>query len=713
MPPIRPLPEAVVHQIAAGEVIERPASAVKELLENAIDAGATQITIEAEEGGRDLIRIVDDGCGIPRDELPLAVAPHATSKLHTADDLFRINTLGFRGEALGSIAGVSDFLLRSRPADQEIGGALKVRHGVVEEVTDCGTPPGTQIEIRNLFASIPVRRKFLKSKQTEFGHILESVQRAALAHPHLALRVIHNGKVVHENPAGLDRQAIITQFFGEQMGAALIPIESEVGDVRIHGYAVDPAVDRNNARGQYMFLNGRFIRDRSLGHALSEAYRGLLMTGRYPAAFLFFEMPADQVDVNVHPTKIEVRFQDPHRLFSQLLSSIRTKFLSMDLTARMSAPRHAAGAADSHASVKQAAAELFGNEESSANAGSRSNTLSARDDRRTQLNAEFQLAAGRASTEARGLWEPPSARSTSSASPGFAPSRSTNDDEGDHGSAVPFSQSSRPLVDEAPRPPANWDRPPHDRMDIAPSKDDVELADDEGEIPISPQTLAQAVSTPRGPAPESHREAMHCDSETMEPTAASRVPPVRVMQIHQSYLVVETDDGMLLIDQHALHERILYEEFRHRVASQKVQTQPLLVPEPVELPVHQVGLVLEQQDVLAEMGMTVDEFGERCVLLRSFPTSLRRIAPSAMLRMVADHLEETGRTPTRDQLLEELLHMAACKAAIKAGDPLSVEEMQTLVARRDLVDDAHHCPHGRPTVLRFTLKDLEKQFRRI
>ncbi len=385
MPRIQRLPPQVVNQIAAGEVIERPASVVKELVENSLDAGATRIDVSVEKGGLDLVRVVDNGRGMPPDQLPLAVEPHATSKIRTADDLFRVATLGFRGEALASIAAVSQFSIRSRPLGQAAGAELTLEGGasllsvaaapsslgtpeqfadaeilrcaqtdrdairdrddpLAESVVPCGCSEGTAVEVRNLFFNTPVRRKFLKSTPTEIGHISETVARLALAHPRVHFTLRHNGREVHDLPPTADWRERIARFFGQELADGLIAIErreaSSTGEpaCRLLGYVANPAHSRPNNRSQYFFLNGRYIRDRSLQHALTEAYRGLLLTGRYPIAFVCFEVPADAVDVNVHPTKLEVRFQDGGRLYSLLLGTLRTKFLSTDLTAHWKPP---------------------------------------------------------------------------------------------------------------------------------------------------------------------------------------------------------------------------------------------------------------------------------------------------------------------------------------------------------------------------------------
>src|SRR4051812_2629176 len=339
MPQIHQLSPSVVNKIAAGEVIERPASVVKELLENAVDARAARIDVRLEKGGSEVIRIADNGCGITASELPLAVASHATSKITSADDLFSIATLGFRGEALASIAEISRLLVRSRTAESTSGGELEVVGGVATPVVPVGCPVGTTIEVRNLFFNTPVRHKFLRSVQTEMGHSIEAMTRLALAHPRIHFTLSHNAKTVHDLPPVEDVRGRIAAFFGDELANDSIEIKSEHDGVVLSGYVANPMHSRATGRMQYLFLNGRAIRDRSLQHALGEAYRGLILTGRQPICFLRLQMPAEMVDVNVHPTKQEVRFQDSGRLYSQLLGTLRTKFLMTDLTARGSANR--------------------------------------------------------------------------------------------------------------------------------------------------------------------------------------------------------------------------------------------------------------------------------------------------------------------------------------------------------------------------------------
>ncbi|MEZ6074062.1 MAG: DNA mismatch repair endonuclease MutL [Pirellulales bacterium] len=335
MPHIERLQASVINQIAAGEVIERPASVVKELLENSIDAGATRVEIAVAKGGTELVRIADDGCGITADQLTLAVDTHATSKLRTAEDLEHVGTLGFRGEALASIAEVSRFTLRSRPADESSGAELSVRGGQRHGPVPCGCPVGTTIEVADLFFNTPVRRRFLRSTQTEMGHIVEAVTRLALANPHVHFTLRHNDRIVHDLPPADPWSTRVAQLFGGDILDSLVWVDSSDDDVRLSGYVGLPEVTRSNAKMQYLLLNGRYIRDRSLQHALGEAYRGLILTGRYAVACLRLDMPAEQVDVNVHPTKLKSASATAGRIYSQVLATLRTRFLSTDLTHRL------------------------------------------------------------------------------------------------------------------------------------------------------------------------------------------------------------------------------------------------------------------------------------------------------------------------------------------------------------------------------------------
>lgn len=613
MPNICQLSTSVINKIAAGEVIERPASVVKELLENSLDAGATRVDVTVEKGGAESIRITDNGCGIAAEQLSLAVASHATSKIVDADDLFRVETLGFRGEALASIAEVSRLVLRSRPADCESGAELEVVGGRAEPIRPVGCPPGTSIEVRRLFFNTPVRHKFLRTTQTEMGHITEAVTRLALGCPDVHFSLTHGGRLVHDLPPVNDLRERVAVLFGEPLAESLIEIDSRENDIRLHGYVANPTQSRGNNRLQYLFLNGRFIRDRSLQHALGEAYRGLLLTGRYPICFMLLELSPTLVDVNVHPTKLEVRFQDGGRIYSQLLGSLRSKFLSTDMVARGSIPQQTVADSDQDEIARSTpvTSELF-------------------DWAKRQLGSPQQQAGA------------------------LAFERPASEEAGDPLRFHPFSAPTAPTDSDAASGTA-----PIVRVDHASS------------------------------------------------------PTPRALQIHNRYLVVESEDGLEVIDQHALHERILYETLREKVLAGVLESQRLLVPEPVDLAADEAAAVLEHREIFSRLGLEVEPFGGETVLVSAYPAMLANFSPGEVLQGLAEQLQTEGKSPEARDLLDELMHMIACKAAVKFGDHLTPEEVESLLAQRHLAQDHHHCPHGRPTALVFTREQLDRQFKRI
>jgi len=634
---IRQLPQSVVNKIAAGEVIERPASVVKELLENALDAGSTRIDVSLGQGGLDLIRVTDNGCGLSPEQMPLALASHATSKIHDADDLFHVATFGFRGEALASIAEVSHLRLRSRTHDSEQAAEIEVIGGKSSPLTPCGAAPGTMLEIRNLFFNTPVRRKFMRASQTEIGHCSEAFTRIALTHERVHFTLRHNDRTIFDLPPVADWRDRIAALCGRDLERSLIPITSGDGDVQLQGYVCDPQQSRSNNRMQYVFLNGRHIRDRSLQHALGEAYRGLLLHGRFPIGFLRLQMPAEYVDVNVHPTKLEVRFQDSGRIYSLVLGTIRKKFLATDLTAKV---RINPGDNDAEtAALDPAALEQH---------------------RRDLVDW------------AKGALEASSAELNAQGSPLVA------------GTAV-LEEDSQGVLD------LQFERAGSEQLQLNTLDRSWPAA---GRAPSPLMAQAGALAHAR-PAPVAAPSISHLG-----------------FQVHNRYLVTQTDEGMVVIDQHALHERILYEQVRAKVMGGKMETQRLLVPEPVTLPPNEVAAALENKALLAQLGMEVEPFGGDTVLLSSYPAMLANLGPAEMLRQVVDQIVAGGKSPDRRDLLNDLLNMIACKAAIKAGDRLAPEEITALLEQREHYQDTHHCPHGRPTALVFTREELDRRFKR-
>jgi DNA mismatch repair protein MutL len=703
---IRQLPTTVVNQIAAGEVVERPASVVKELLENAIDAQATRIDLAVERGGKDLVRVADNGTGMAPDDLVPAFQPHATSKLAVAEELHLVRTLGFRGEALAAIAQVAKVRCQTRQMEATEGSELSIEAGVFGPVKKCGCPTGTVVDVRNLFYNVPVRRTFLKSDMTESGHVVEMFQRIALAHPSVHLTYRSGGKIIHDLPATTGTRERIAIFFGRELAESLLWVEARFDDMQLWGYVAHPSQSRSTAKGQFLFVGGRYVRDRSLSHALNEAYRGLLMTGRMPVAFLHLEIPAEEVDVNVHPTKIEVRFRDSQRIYSQLLSTLRQTFLKSDLHARLQAGQEAPGEAASDtaaASAASADSALF-REGAPKNAGRGALELTGSSSDRQTVASWFAPNGGKPQIpESIGQPKPPPW--AQSLPLGYAA-----------GPGESFDEFSLPDVRSELSRAEN--RPVIESSSAFSARSELER-------PMTSDPAFAASETPPGGTPPAVRAAFSSGTADLGAIPARGnglegpvrhrdmgMAPVKAIQVHESYLIAETGDGLVVIDQHALHERILYEELRCRIAGGQIESQRLLVPETVDLSAAEVPPLLEHGELLAQLGLEVEAFGGDTVLVRSIPAMLPHVVPERLVRDLAEHLRTQPLPPTREALVGDLLHMIACKAAVKAGQPLSPEEIDSLLERRHLVADSHHCPHGRPTALVFTKADLEKQFGR-
>lgn len=715
MPTIRQLSPSIINKIAAGEVIERPASVVKELLENSIDAGATRIELVIEAGGLEMIRISDNGCGIVAEELPLAIASHATSKLQTAEDLFDVHSLGFRGEALASIAEISYLMLRSRVASEEAGAELNVRGGQADPVIPAAAAVGTVIEVRHLFFNTPVRRKFLRTAQTEASHVAEAFTRIALAYPHVHMTLQSGSRTLFDLPSTHNMVERIAKFFGHEISDALIAVESQHEEIRLHGFVTDPAVSRSNNRMQYLFLNGRHIRDRSLQHALGEAYRGLLMVGRFPVCFLHLDMPPQLVDVNVHPTKMEVRFQEGGKIYSQLLQTLRHRFLSTDLTARV---RHA---------DLQSAQPAFGQSSgqvSLAQSSMSSDTVlappSSRDDDRWEAHAARVTAANPAAHggQAHGNQSGTTRLPFSADVPEFRPFPASNPL-----ASYPAAVSASPM-NAAPTNTSAVMPPPDHAASFAPNMppvgapwnpnrgltgDDATTTAMDSGLDGSSMPVSSYPSAVDGAVPVALDHSMSTRND-----AAHAAPAHSHLgfQIHNRYLITQDDQGMVVVDQHALHERILYEQLRKKMDQGQLESQQLLVPEPLDLTPAEAAAALDSREILAKIGINVEPFGGDTVLMTSYPAMLANMRPAEMLRQVLQPLMDGGKEPSTRDLMDDLLNMIACKAAIKAGDRLSPEEITSLLEQRYHYQDTHHCPHGRPTALFFSRDQLDKMFKR-
>jgi DNA mismatch repair protein MutL len=600
--PIRRLPEVVVNRIAAGEVIERPAAAVKELVENAIDAGASRIEVTLADSGRSLIAVVDDGSGMSRDELTLAIERHATSKLPD-DDLLRIATLGFRGEALPSIGAVSRLAITSRQNDAAEAWSIAVEGGRSVPPIPVAHPPGTRVEVRDLFFATPARLKFLKGDRSELHQATDAVQRLAMAHPDIAFHLTADGRAALRLPAAngdlfaarLERVSAVIgrEFFDNALAIDAARTIEAMGEVRLTGHAGLPTYHRATAQYQYLFVNGRPVRDKLLAGAVRGAYADFLARDRHPVVALFLEVPPEAVDVNVHPAKAEVRFRDAASIRGLIVGSLR----------------HALAEAGHRASTTVAIGALGAFKQQDA-------------------PRPFTPSWRRSPTLPRGLAETAAAYQA-------------------------------PLGDLA--------------------------------------TLSAAVAELTHPAPQAAQDF---------PLGVARA------QLHETYIVAQTADSIVIVDQHAAHERLVYEQMKDSLANGAIRRQVLLIPEVVELDEAAVARLSPRLAEFAELGLIAEPFGPGAVVVREVPALLGEVDVHGLIRDLADELAELGTALSLKERLGEVCGTMACHGSVRAGRRLSADEMNALLRQMEATPHSGQCNHGRPTYVELRLADIEKLFGR-
>ncbi len=594
---IRVLDQAVANRIAAGEVIERPASIVKELVENSIDAGARNLVVQLEDGGKRLIRVTDDGRGMSPEDLAICVLPHATSKIADVDDLFRISSFGFRGEALPSIGSIAELTILSREPGSELASRIRCSGGTIEGPVAAGGPTGTSVTVRDLFFNVPARRKFLKEARSELAQIVETLTRLFLPHPELGLKLEHEQKKGMDIREDSSRLARIRSLFGEELASRLLSADRTIGTLRIEAYFGPASLTKRTSEYQYVFLNGRFIRDKAASFAIKDGYAGQIMPKDHPVAFVFLTMPPDQFDVNVHPTKTEVRFRERDLLVVGIREMLR-------------------------------------------------NGLARENGSRPIADQATRVAE--------------------------SPRRESRDTRGDV-----YAEMERELFGRV------GDPPPPTAAEIARARE-----------PESTTTRRTA-----------HRCHSLVGSVMPEPTSHS------ALQIHRSYLLRESPQGLEILDQHALHERKLFDEWLARIDSATLEVQGLLHPEPVDLAPAEVALLSDRQLELERLGVTFTTLGPRTVLLQSLPRLLAKVTPSEVIEDLVVRLKE-GAALGSDSLVREVAADLACRAAVKFGQVLPAAEIAALMAWRERNPGAKNCPHGRPVALHLDLRDLEQLFDR-
>jgi DNA mismatch repair protein MutL len=666
------LPEAVANQIAAGEVVERPASIAKELLENSIDAGAGRIEVAVEAGGKRLIRVADDGCGMTHDDALLAFERHATSKILSADDLFAIVSLGFRGEALPAIAAVSRLLLETRHASESAGTRVELAGGRLRDVKEIAWSGGTRVEVRDVFFNTPARRKFLKSESTELGHIATLLTHYALAHPEKSFRLTSlSNEILNVSPVSTSRERIYQVMGGKLLEQlvqitprerAMVPSTEWVGEedaeetaaapvVRVHGFISRPEVQKLNRNSIYFFVNRRLVRDRLILHAITEATRNILPPTVFPVALIFLELPASEVDVNVHPSKTEVRFRHSGFIHDFVRDSIRQALLASRPVATFPVGRHTGVLVEEEVEVAE------------------------------KLSEESPLA-GESGVGSR------------LGGRGFMP-RSP-------GSLLPPGRESDFQL-TPPRPEPNTPRLPLEGVAV-PSGVAPGISSD---APLPFSVVTTETTADSGPPP----------LESSDPAAAgvdefpTDLRPLG--QVQESFIVATNAQGLWIVDQHVAHERVLFEKHLRQRLEKKVEGQRLLLPIIVELKPEQEVTFHEIASELAANGFDVEPFGQRTVAIKIAPTDVRADDAERLLIEILDGIGREARAISLDQLRGQIAASVACHAAIKINTPLERSKMEWLLGALAKTQYPMTCPHGRPIMLRYSLKDIQKAFKRI
>jgi DNA mismatch repair protein MutL len=657
---IQPLPDQLISQIAAGEVVERPASVVKELLENALDAGAQSLRILLDEGGVKRISITDDGCGIPENELVLALMRHATSKIRSLAELEAVATLGFRGEALASIASVAQMTITSRTADAAHAVRVDADTGVLSPAA--GTQ-GTTIEVRELYFNTPARRKFLKSEQTELGHCLEQIRRAALARPDVAISVLHNGKAVEHWNAS-EPPVRVAKILGDTFATAHLPLDESAGPLAVYGCAGLPTASRGRADQQYFFVNGRFVRDKLLTHAVRAAYEDVLHGERYPSYVLFLDLPPEAVDVNVHPSKIEVRFRDSRSIHQFVFHAVQRALArhagaSPETTAGGHAAHlePAAGGPASFGATPLAGAGVVGG------------------------GAGFGAGNGANGFGGGGIGGGSGGGVGASSQPGNTWMRQAR-----------MTQGTLPVA----QPLAFYDALFGRRDTISGTAEDAtlfEARDSAAETP-SPYNASAPY-----PAPAFH--------------AADEQPlGFALGQIHGIYVLAQNAHGLVIVDMHAAHERILYEQFKNSLADRTIAVQPLLIPQSMQADPIEIGTVEEERDTLDALGFDLAVLSPTTLAIRAVPALLKDADLQALARAVLSDLHAFGGSRVLTERQHELLGTLACHHAVRANRRLTLDEMNALLRQMEATERADQCNHGRPTWYQLTLSDLDRLFMR-
>lgn len=713
MPRINVLPKSVAELIAAGEVVERPSSAVKELIENSIDAGASSVTVEIKNGGVKYIRVTDNGCGIHRDDVRKAFTSHGTSKISSGEDLDSIFTLGFRGEALPSIAAVSRLSMLTKTVEDSIGTGIEIAGGEEQSFDDAGCPDGTTVIVRDLFYNTPARMKFLKKDMTEGSYVTDVVQKTALSHPEIKFTLIKDGKNVLMTQGNGDLRSAVYNIFGKEISEALIPVEYEYQTIKIKGFVSRPLNNRPNRNMQFVFVNGRYVRVPVAAAALDEAYKNRIMVGKFPMCFLFIDIPAGKVDVNVHPAKTEIRFSEDAKIFETVFYSVKSALNKGDDVRPGISLREKRDitAKKEPESVQMRFSQSVMNNENNAsvrNIGTltpekqsffteKSNTAAF-----GNISAEPTPAVQKKSSPAQQVKtvfdaveeSVPVIKETDEA---FAVKKAT---EEKRTAAVPVIDIT---ADTEEKIPVN-------KPFSLPEKDRVAVFRDTSGI-FNNMSPKEKVAEENEKYYIGKQEEKPVDGTPFVLDDGRKNEEIRIVgEVFCTYILVEKGDKLLVIDKHAAHERMIFNSLMSE--NEETASQLLLTPVAVTLSGKEYAAVLENTAVFEKGGFTVEDFGGGTVIVRECPVTLQKEDIASIITEMAGELLKGNMRPVPEKLTW-LYHSTACRAAIKAGDRLKKEETEAFIKKLLRDDSIRYCPHGRPVMYELTKHEIEKQFGRV
>lgn len=676
MPHIHVLDQVTIDKIAAGEVIERPASIVKELVENSIDAGATSVTVEIKDGGISLIRISDNGCGIPHDEVRSAFLRHSTSKITSVEDIAHISSLGFRGEALSSIAAVTQTELITKTAEEELGTRYVIEGGKESLIEETGAREGTVFLVRQLFYNVPARRKFLKTPMTEAGHVQDLLMHLALSHPEVSFVFISNGQEKLRTSGNGKLKDVIYSIYGRDVAANLLEIDHEKGGLRISGYLGKPVITRGNRNFENFFVNGRYVKSAMISKSLEDAYRDFTMQHKFPFAVLHFHVDGEQIDVNVHPTKMELRFQRQQEVYNAVFEGVHRRLLEPELIQKAEIPDPVSAASGAQ-------------EESPSDRGKDSPFLL----RPKAAPAEKQEpAAGEVHDEdyfIRKMKERVAAYHQRSSSAEVADK-----------SGIFRQEEQADRIRES----VNYGRTGERAASRTAESDRNEAPEDSGS--------EKTAETAEIAGAEKKAEQLDFFEENFLKREV-RAQYKLIGQVFDTYWLVQYQDSLYIIDQHAAHERVLYERTLKEMKTREFTSQYLSPPIVLSLTMQEARLLEEQMDRFTRIGFEIEPFGREEYAVRAVPDNLFGIAKKELLMEMLDDLSDGVTTSMTPELIDEKVASMSCKAAVKGNNRLSAQEVDALIGELLTLDNPYHCPHGRPTIIAMTKKELEKKFKRI